>query len=250
MEATRTRIATKMGILDQVRSPLLLVMLVLIPVVFISWGARATPQTPAEIAIPGGDRIATDMRSLMTVIDVPIAIAFLAGLVGVFVVNSALQSDRRLVVAGFTPGEAVVPRLVVLAIAVLVVTVVSLVVMAVWFSPERWGMFIVGNLTLGLEYGAIGALAGALIGRLGAVYLMFFLPNIDIGIAQDPIFFSGEPQGWATVLPGYGGTRVILDASYSTDFDTWGPLLVALGWLVALGILLAVVLRHAVAPRR
>lgn len=54
--------------------------------------------------------------------------------------------------------------------------------------------------------GAIGALAGALVGRLGGAYLMFFLPMMDIGVAQNPMFFDSAPQGWATVLPGYGPT--------------------------------------------
>ena len=38
-----------------------------------------------------------------------ISIAFVAALVGVFVMQSALQGDRRLVVAGFRAGEAVLP---------------------------------------------------------------------------------------------------------------------------------------------
>ncbi len=38
------------------------------------------------------------------------AIAFVAALVGVFVMQSALQGDRRLVVAGFQPGEAIFAR--------------------------------------------------------------------------------------------------------------------------------------------
>lgn len=61
---------------------------------------------------------------------------------------------------------------------------------------------------------------------------MFFLPNIDIGIAQDPIFFDGDPQGWATFLPGHGPTRMILEASYTGDFDPSGAGIPALASLV------------------
>ncbi len=250
MSADRIAIATRMGVRDQLRRPLLLVMLAVIPIIFISWGARVTAQTPREIQVPGGATVQTDMRILMTVIDVPIAIAFLAGLVGVFVVGAALESDRRLVVAGFSPGETIVPRLVVVLGAVLVIATVSFIVMAFTFTPEQWLVFIVGNLLAGVAYAEIGALAGALLGRLGAVYFLFFLPNIDIGIAQDPLFFEGDPQGWATVLPGYGSTRMIVDASFSTSFHTAGELAIALAWVLVLGVALVVLLRRAVAPRR
>ena len=242
--------ATRMGFLDQVRRPILIILLVVIPIIFISWGARATPETPRRVTLPDHTRVHTDMRALMTVIDVPIAIAFLAGLVGVFVINSALESDRRLVVAGFSPVEAVVPRLVVLAAAVVVITVVSLVVMGFWFTPKSWGPFIVGSLLAGLIYSAVGALSGALLGRLGGVYFMFFLPNIDIGIAQDPLFFNGDPQNWATVLPGYGPTRMIVEAAYAGHFDPAGALAPALGWLVVVWVAVVLLLRHEVAPHR
>jgi hypothetical protein len=245
----RIRTATRMGLRDQVRRPLMLALLAAVPILFIAWGAEMTAERPRKISLPGGGHELTDMRSLMTVIDVPIAIAFLAGLVGVFVVGSALDSDRRLVVAGYTPGETIVPRFVVVTAAVLVISIVSFVVMAFWFTPEQWPLFVGGNLLLGFTYAAVGALAGALMGRLGAVYFIFFLPNLDIGIAQDPLFFDGDPQAWATVLPGYGGTRMLIDAGYSAGFHTATALVVALAWLAVLGAALVIVLRRAVAPR-
>lgn len=249
MMLDRTMTATRMGLLDQVRRPLLLTMLAVVPIIFISWGAQATAETPRTLTLPDGTVIDTDMRELMTVIDVPIAVAFLAGLVGVFVVTAALQSDRRLVVAGYTPGETVTPRLLVLTIAVLAVSLVSLVVMAFSYTPSLWGGFIAGTVLVGLQYGAIGALAGALMGRLGAVYFIFFLPNVDIGIAQNPMFFSGDPQGWAKGFPGYGGTRMIVEAYYAGEYHAVGALLPALAWLVGLGIAVVLLLRHVVAPR-
>ncbi len=248
MMLDRTLTATRMGLLDQVRRPLLLVMLAVIPIVFISWGAKATAETARSLTLPDGSVVDTDMRAIMTVVDVPIAIAFLAGLVGVFVVTSAMESDRRLVVAGYTPGEAVTPRLVVLGIAVLVVSLVSLVVMAFSFTPALWLPFILGSLLAGFEYAAIGALSGALMGRLGAVYFMFFLPNIDIGVAQDPLFFNGDPQPWAKAFPGYGPTRMIVEASYANDWSAVGALLPALAWCVVLGTAVVLLLRRTVAP--
>lgn len=241
--------ATGMGLREQARRPLLLVLLVVVPLVFISWSFWVTEDQPRQITLPGGEQIVVTMRDLHGAVMVPITVAFLAGLVGLFVVRSALESDRRLVVAGFRPGEVVVPRIAVLVIATLVVVAASLAVTAIDFVPERWLTFAGANLLAGLTYGAIGALAGALLGQLGAAYFMFFMPMMDFGVVQNPMFFDGEPQDWASLLPGWGSTRVLVDGAFSGSFEATGPLLVGLGWLLALAAGMALLLRRAVGTR-
>jgi hypothetical protein len=247
--AARVLTGTRMGMRDQLRRPVLVMLLVAVPIIFILWSAKVTAQTSREITLVGGWHVYTNMRTLITIVDVPVAIAFLSGLVGVFVVGAALQGDRRLVIAGYSPREAILPRLAVLGAGVLVIALVSLIVGAFVFTPEHHLAYIAGNLFVGLEYAAVGALAGAFIGRLGAVYLIFFLPNVDIGIAQDPLFFTGHPQGWAAALPGYGPTRLILAASFNTGADMLVPLLISLAWLAVLGVALVLLLERTVAAR-
>jgi hypothetical protein len=241
--------ATRMGFREQLRRPLLPVLLVAVPFLFISWSIAITEPTPRLITLPGGEQFLTTMKDLHGAIMVPITVGFLSGLIGLFVIRSAIESDRRLVLAGFSPGEAIAPRLIVLLSATLIVLAVSLAVMAIDFTPASWLPFVAGTLLAGMIYGAIGALAGALVGRLGGVYLMFFLPMLDIGVAQNPMFFEGAPQGWASVLPGYGPTRVLIDGAFSRGFDATGPLVVALLWLIALSVAVIVLLRRAVGSR-
>ncbi len=245
----RVLTATRMGMRDQMRRPVLIALLIAVPIIFILWGANATAETPRDITLVGGWHVSTNMRILMTIVDIPVAIAFLSGLIGVFVVGAALQGDRRLVIAGYSPSAAIIPRLAVLGAGVVVIALVSLIVGAFVFTPEHHIAYLAGNFFTGLEYAAIGALAGAFMGRLGAVYFIFFLPNVDIGIAQDPLFFSGHPQGWTAALPGYGPTRMILAASFNTGADMLVPLLISLAWLVVLGVALVLLLRRTVAPR-
>ncbi|HZE05001.1 MAG TPA: hypothetical protein VE127_07250 [Solirubrobacteraceae bacterium] len=245
----RVLTATRMGMRDQLRRPVLIGLMIAIPVIFILWGAKVTAEEPRDITLVGGWGVSTNMRILMTIVDVPVAIAFLSGLVGVFVVSAALQGDRRLVISGYSPRQAILPRLAVLGAGVLVIALVSLIVGAFVFTPEHHIAYLAGNLFTGLEYAAIGALAGAFMGRLGAIYFIFFLPNVDIGIVQDPLFFSGHPQWWAAALPGYGPTRLILAASFNTGADMLVPLLISLAWLVVLGAALVLLLERAVAPR-
>ena len=245
----RASTATKMGFREQLRRPLLIVLLVGVPFLFISWSIAITEPTPHLITLPGGEQIPTTMKELHGAIMVPITVGFLAGLIGLFVIRSAIESDRRLVLAGFSPGEAIAPRLVVVLTATLIVLAVSLAVMAIDFTPASWLPFVLGNLLAGLIYAAIGALAGATIGRLGGAYLMFFLPMLDIGVAQNPMFFEGAPQGWASALPGYGPTRVLLDGAFSQSFDALGPLIVALAWLLGLSVAVIVLLRRSLGGR-
>ena len=246
--AGRIATATRLDFAEQLRRPLLLVLLVTVPFVFITWSFWVTEAIPRVVELPGGMTVPTTMREIHGAIMVPITVGFLAGLVGLFVVRSALDSDRRLVVAGFSPAEAIAPRLAVIAAATVVVLAVSVAVTAFDFTPASWWPFVVGNLLAGLTYALIGALAGGTIGSLGGVYLMFFLPMVDFGIAQNPMFFDGRPPDWATALPGWGSTRVIVDGAFSTGFDAGVPLLVALGWASLLGTAVVMLLRHAVAP--
>ena len=92
------------------------------------------------------------------------------------------------------------------------------------------GKTVLANCLIGLTYGAIGALAGALLGRLGATYFMLFLPMLDLGIAQTPMFGDGAPDGWTQRLPGYGAGRVLVDAAFASSFSAGPELALAMGW--------------------
>lgn len=239
--SSRVGVATRLGFREQARRPLLIVLLVGLPFFFITRAIAQTERMPRLIELPGGDQVLTNMRDIHGADMAAITIAFLAGLVGVFVMQSAHEADRRLVVAGFTPREAVTPRLLVLAAATTTVVAVSLAVTALSFTPQLWLAFIAGNLLVGLIYAMLGALAGAAVGKLGATYLMLFAAMLDIGIVQNPMFGSGAPPDWAPLLPGYGPGRVIIDAAFSTEFHAWGALLVGVAWatLLAVAVLLA-----------
>jgi hypothetical protein len=233
---SRVGVATRLGFREQARRPLLLVLLVGLPFFFITRAIAQTEQLPRTITLPGGGEVLTNMRDIHGADMAAITVAFLAGLVGVFVMQSGRQADRRLVVAGFRPVEALAPRLLVLAAATTLVLAVSVAVTALSFAPKQWLAFIAGNLLVGLIYAMLGALAGAAVGALGATYLMLFGAMLDLGIVQNPMFGSGAPPGWGALLPGYGPGRVIVDAAFSTQFDAWVSLAIAVAWTVALAI--------------
>lgn len=248
MLSARTRTATAMAFRDQRRRPLVLILLVLVPLFLVLWSVAITKTTPHPVELPGGAWVTTTMKALHGPEMAKISVAFVAALVGVFVIQSALQGDRRLVVAGFRAGEAVLARLAVLTTATGLVVVVSALVMALSFSPASWPPVIAALLLTGLIYATIGALAGALLDTLAATYLILFLAMTDFGVVQTPMFHA-TPGRFAWLLPGYAPTRLMVDGAYSHTFNAGGDLLLALTWAGALAITVYLVLRRQLGAR-
>jgi hypothetical protein len=152
--------ATAMALRDTWRRPLILILLVILPAYVITRSIADTEATPQMIGLPDGGLIASNMRDIHGAVMGGTVIAFAAGLVGVFVMQSALQGDRRLVLAGFRPGEAIAARLVVVGVGTALVVAVSAIVTAFAFEPESWTPFVAGLALIGLIYAAMGALIG------------------------------------------------------------------------------------------
>jgi hypothetical protein len=241
----RARGATTMAFRDQRRRPLVLIVLVLLPAYVITKSIAETLSTPKQVGLPGGEVVTTTMKQLHGAGMGGVVIGFAAALLGVFVMQSALQGDRRLVVAGFRPGETVVARLAVLGAATAVVVAVSALVTALNFTPDSWAPLLTAMVLLGLIYAGIGALAGALLDQLGATYLMLFLVMTDLGVVQSPMFRE-TPGPFAWLLPGYGPSRVMYEGAFSTSFNAGSELLLGFAWLAVVGAAVYVVLRRAV----
>ena len=236
--------ATRLGFREQARRPLLLVLLVALPFFFITRAIARTEPTPRLLGLPGGSDILTTMKDAHGASMVTITVAFLAALCGVFIMRSARNADRRLIVAGYRPMEAVLPRLTVLATATATALTVSLAVTALSWTPASWPAFILGNLLVGLTYACIGALAGSALGQLGATYVVLFLAMLGTGILQNPMFGDGTPGGLAYAFPDYAAGRIVIDGAFSPAFHAWTELALALGWLAALGLAVAWALRR------
>jgi hypothetical protein len=244
----RTRVATTMAFREQLRRPLVLILIVVIPAYVITRSIAETLATPRRIGLSDGVYVTTTMKELHGAGMGGVVVAFVAALLGVFVMHSALEGDRRLVVAGFHPGETVLARLLVLFSATALVVGVSAVVTALNFRAASWVPLIVSLMLLGLIYAAIGALAGALLDKLAATYLMLFLVMTDLGVVQTPMFHV-TPGRFAVLFPGYGPSRVMYDGAFSSAFHATSELLLSLGWTTALAVAVAIVLRRAVGIR-
>ncbi len=249
---SRLTAGLRYGFHDYRRNVAMWVLLLLLPVFFITLSIAVTPDmpTPVEVAEDGVAAIRTvSMSDVHGAIMVPITIGFLAGLAGMFVVQGSLEADARLAIAGFKSREILGSRLGVIAVAALGATVVALGVTALDFSPANWVWFSAANLMVAVTYGLVGVMVGALFGRLGGLYLMFLLPFIDIGLAQN-VMFSAAAPGWGRFLPGRGAVTVLVDAAFTTNQDHPGAVVLAALWLAGLAALCGLIFHRIAAPRR
>src|SRR5215207_2505839 len=162
--ARRILLAAQLDGRDLLRRPLILVLLVITPFFFISRAIANTEPLPRIVGLANGTTVTTTMQAIHGADMTVIAVAFLAGLVGVFIMASARQADGRLARAGFGASETVLARLSILVLCTLLVVIVSLATTARDFQPRHWGLFAIGNLVIGLTFAGLGALASGLFG--------------------------------------------------------------------------------------
>ena len=235
---------------DARRNPTQWVLFVLVPVVFILGAYAVTPNKPITVVIDDHGRRSVQAFAMPLVHGAtmaPIAIASLAALVGLFGVLDSRNGDRRAALAGLKPNALLSARLGVLAVSALTATAVALAATALVFHATQWPTYAAANLLLALTYGLIGALLAPIFGRVGGVFVAFLLPFLDLGVVQSPMLHP-TPTALSKLLPGYGGSRVLLDGALTRGFDETLPLLIGLAWLIGLSAAVAVTYRHAVRP--
>lgn len=250
--ARRVAVGLRYGFRDYRRNVVLWVLLVGVPVLFISVAIAVTPADPTPVELAEGGRRAVQILSLTDVHGAtmaPITVGFLAGLAGLFVALGSADGDRRLVLAGYRPLEVLAARLGVIVFAALLTTGAALAVTGVSFTPEVWVTFAAANVLVALTYGMIGVLVGPRLGLLGGLYLMLALPFIDVGIAQNAMF-GAAPPAWATFMPAHGAVRVLLDGAFTPAFDEAGALILALVWLAGVTLLAARQFHRLAEPAR
>ncbi|MCB0953221.1 MAG: hypothetical protein KDB13_10985 [Microthrixaceae bacterium] len=247
----RTVVALRYGFRDYRRNPVLWVLLVGLPVAFITLSILVTPADPAPVELTEDGIRSLQillMDDLHGAIMVPITVRFISGLAGLFVALGSADADRRLALAGYRPLEVLAARLGIVVGASLLTTAVALAVTAVSFTPQSWALFAAANVIVALTYAMVGVLIGPLTGLLGGLYLMLALPFLDIGIAQNAMF-DAAPPAWAVYMPGFGSVRMMLDVAFTGRFDEWSALFVALAWLVFLTGAAALQFRRLARPR-
>ncbi|HEU5110510.1 MAG TPA: hypothetical protein VFT95_18370 [Micromonosporaceae bacterium] len=242
--------ATRMGWRDWRRNPVLWLLLVAVPAVFILAAQAITPHRPTSIVVAeDGVRAAWvfDVFDLHAGTMAPIAVAALATLAGLFVVLDTGPGDRRIALVGLRPGVALAARLTVIGVATALATGVSLAIAAFVFDARQWVWYAAANALIAVTYAFLGVLLAPIFGRVAGVFIAFLIPFLDVGIGQSPML-RGEPAPWATYLPGYGAYRILIDGGLTAGFDETRALLIALAWLAVLAAAAVILVRRTITP--
>ena len=244
------RAASQMAWRDARRNPAQWALFAVVPVVFILGAEAVTPNKPLTVTLQeNGHRIAAalPMPDVHAATMAPLATASLAALIGLFVLFDSRDSDRRAALAGLKPNALLGARLGVLGLTAAAATAVSIATTALVFDATRWSAYIAANILIAITYALVGALLARIFGRVGGVFIAFLLPFLDLGIVQSPMLHP-TPTTLSTLLPGYGGSRILLDAAFTSGFDQMLPLLIGLGWLAALSAAVVLTYRRAIRP--
>lgn len=226
---------TRLRMAELARQPLTLLMLIVLPPVVIEMygiAVESFPQLPT---------LGADPATIGRITGTLFAVAFLAGLVGLFQVISARKGDERAAIAGF-------PRHVMLGSRILTMMFVSLVGAAVAFGVLTYGVdasapvLAFGVLVVaGHLYGLLGILIGTLVPKeLEGSIMLVFLADLDNALSSG-LF----PLTTTVSVPVVGDVHVtdivplyhphelfeaaVLDGKLATEH-----LLPVLGWIIGL----------------
>lgn len=232
-------VAITLGLRQYLRHGLFVTFLAVLPPAFITLSFIVTPDAVLSVTVPEGGRSVVEpvgMATLHGAIMAPMTVAFLSGILGLFVMLTSREADRRLVASGYPLLLLLGVRLALIGALSLLITALAVSFTLIDFRPPQLGLFVLINLVSALHYAFIGAVVGTFLSAMSGTYLMFFLPMIDIGLVQSPMFPRESIAWWMKLLPGYTPTNVLVDVSFSDAFDTGVDLAVALAYLAGLAL--------------
>jgi len=232
---SRLTTVTRLRVTELARQPLTLVMMLALPPVVIEMygvAVKSFPQLPTLGAAP-----ATVGRMTGTLF----AVAFLAGLVGLFQVISARRGDERAAIAGFPRWELLATRLLTMAIIAVAGATVALATLSytvdVATPPFAFGFLVLAALV----YGLIGVIVGTLVPQeLEGSIVLVFMADIDNALSSGlfPIDASTTlplvgDVGITDFVPLYHPRELFVTAVLDGEVAS-GHLLPALGWVFGL----------------
>ncbi|ADU49475.1 hypothetical protein [Intrasporangium calvum] len=177
---------------DYARTGTNILLLVLIPVTFV---IVAAPTLADAAKVLGGAHEGPGIETVTA----GWAAAFLTGIAMYFQVASSRASDRRLILAGQSPGRLAVARLVTgagLAAAATIAALSALAARQGWADPAR---LIAGTAMFAIVYLAIGAVIGAVVPTaVNGTVLLLFVWILDVFFGPT---LSGSTSPLLRVLP-------------------------------------------------
>ncbi|WP_030587799.1 ABC transporter permease [Streptomyces anulatus] len=209
-------------LIDAARTPVNVLTLVLVPVVFVAVASGPMADAAELLGGPGGPAVQTATAGW--------AAGFIAAVAMYFQMRAARAADRRLVLAGLAPSRLVAARMATGLVLALLAATTALVTLQLRTGIDEPGRVVAGTLMFALIYLAIGALIGVLVANpVNGMVLVLFVWILDvffgpaIGSADRPV---------TRILPTHFVTLWMIELP-SQHAGRLGDLGWALAWVVA-----------------
>ncbi|MFI7413584.1 ABC transporter permease [Streptomyces sp. NPDC049627] len=206
-----TVLLTRRFLMEAARTPVNLLVLVLVPVVFVVVASRPLADAADLLGGPGGPAVQTATAGW--------AAGFIAAIGMYFQLRAARAADRRLVLAGLAASRLVAARMATgLTLAALAATTALVALVARTGLGDEPGRVVAGTVMYAGIYLAIGALIGALVANpVNGTVLVLFVWILDVffgpvlGTADRPVtrvLPTHFVSLWMVDLPSGHGGRV------------------------------------------
>jgi hypothetical protein len=176
-----SRLATgiRLRLAELVRQPLTLATAVALPPVVVELYGVAVGSFP-QLGSPG-----TAPETVGRLTGALFAVAFLAGLVGLFQVLSARRGDERAAIAGFPRWATLTTRLVTLSAVAVAGAAVAFLALSARVEVAAPALAFAALLLAALVYGLLGVVVGSLVPReLEGSILLVFVADLDNALSS------------------------------------------------------------------
>jgi hypothetical protein len=227
-------VGVQANLLTFVRTPLNVVLALVLPLVVIEGWGQAMAGLPS---LPTVEAIPLDLGRLLGAI---FGVAIIAGLMGLVQMISAREADRRLVQAGFSPRTLLATRLATLAGVTVVIAAVNFGVLWITIGTEAPLLVFAFLALAGIVYAFLGALVGAVLPRLfeGSLVVVF-LAMMDAFLSGDSPLAADVPE-FVKYFPLYHPKELLQSAAFDGTFAS-GDLVFVGGYVLVLLVLVTAV---------
>jgi len=217
---SRSAVPLQMFLRDYLRTPLNLVLLLVIPALLILAFGDALNRLAGifDVLLTAG--MGQSMGAMW-------AAAFLTAISGFFMMVSARDADRRLVRSGYPTAHVVALRFAAVALLAALATAASYAVLLTQLTPDDHVQSLLVIYLGALVYGTLGILVGSLIpGQLEGSFALLFFFVMDAFIGSP--LFGDAPEFPFGLLPTYFPTKILLYVTAQQPHDAVHWLYVAL----------------------
>jgi hypothetical protein len=227
------------------RRRVVLLLLVLMPVVFLSVVEMTASAKVILFRLASLDEmvfIRESQKQISLIFFSVTSTGFLVSFLALNLIQVNNNVNRRLVICGYHPFELLISNLLSLLLVILLIAVYIGLLINIFFPVRHLAGYIFGLVLIGFVYGCYGLMIGSLLkGKLEGIFLIVLLANIDAGWLQNPMYYA-EAQNNILIrwLPAYFPSQSAIIAAF-TDYPgakawllsiVYGSLLLILSLLV------------------